>query len=361
MAGDAFDIQAVRLTPSAFTQLCAHIEHSLAEVDVAIPPSLLKDSHGDVGVLVPTTLSGLKGRAIGGPAETLKLAESEAAADVDGVCAALCAKVGARKWSRNGRIVSLAVPLHFASTKPQKEGEEDKFHQVDLILIPAPSLSWARMTMTFGQTRQLLKLLCRAALGSNRVRIHDTYLGFNTPQPPLKPRKEIELSTSPSALCSWLGIEPYGPLFFQRTPVSGTQSAAGMEKLFIWLGSAPPTALAWHGYQKLVQQWKDGTLPREVAGKGNPNSKRQQKLQREDDTADAFCQWLAVQRKGDFTTQRAEGREDVEKWRKKCPELTDEEISLLLFFDKTDEYLSTQAPPLQRSVATSHPSSRQQL
>lgn len=345
MGGDAFGIQAVRLTPSTFAQLCAHIEHSLADVDVAIPPSLPKHSHGDVDVLVPTTLRGLKGRAIGGPAETSKLAESEAAADVDGMCAALCAKVGARKWSRNGRIVSLAVPLSFASTKPQKEGEEDKFYQVDLILIPAPSLSWARMTMTFGQTRQLLKLLCRAALGSNRVRIHDTYLGFNTPQPPLKPRKEIELSTSPSALCSWLGIGAYDPSFFQRTPAAGTESAEAMEKLFVWLGSAPPTALAWHGYQKLVQQWNDGTLPREVVGKGNPNSKRQQKLQREDDTADAFCQWLAEQRKGHPTAQSYEDKADVQKWRTKCPELTDEEIPLLLFFDKMDEHLSTQVPP----------------
>lgn len=237
MGGDAFGIPATRLSPAAFAALCTYITASLSGVVIAIPPSLQKGSHGDVDVLVSTSLTGLKGRAMG-VAVAMKLEEMEEleeSGDVDALCGALCAKVGGRRWSRNGRIVSLAVPLSFASyspsslpsssfptSPPSASHADDAFHQIDLILIPRQSLAWAEMAMTYGQTRQLLKLLCRA-VGGSRLRVHDTYLGLNTPQPPLKPREEVELCVDPRRLCDWLGIEPYDASRFHDQSSTASQ------------------------------------------------------------------------------------------------------------------------------------------
>lgn len=326
MGGDAFGTPATRLTPSAYRQLCAHVVAALGEVDTAIPPPLAKESHGDVDVLVSSSLDVLKGCGAGGPtAERMELAELESKGDVDGLCSELCRRVGGEKWSRFGKVVSVAVPLSSLSFASPTEG----FYQVDLILVPGRSLAWAQMSMTYGQAPQLLKLLCRAVSGS-RMSVQATHLGFG------QRKREMELTSSPAELCAWLGLDPYDPDDF------GVND--GMEPLFAWLGSAPPSSRAAAGYARLVAQWRDGTLPRKSGrGNGAPMSKRQQKLRLEDDMAEAFCSWLAAHNKGDSGTAPRDGGDEGTEWRATCPELSDEEIRTLLFFDKMEAYLAT--PP----------------
>lgn len=368
MGGDAFGIPAARLSPTAFATLCAHITTSLTESDIAIPPSLAKESHGDVDVLVSTSLTGLKGRAVGGPTVVGNLGQLEEKGDVDGVCAALCARLGGGRWSRNGRIVSVAVPLALTSSPPptssslfasnacnasdtsttndasKADASDAAFHQIDLILIPSRSLLWAQMSMTYGQTRQLLKVLTRAAAGTSRLRLHDTYLGYNTPQPAFKPRREIELCVDPVQLCDWLGIGAYDPSRF-HDPNPHTPSAeatmsnkeqkereGGMERLFAWLGSAPQESLARKGYAKLIQQWREGTLPRQVAGMGDPGSKRQRKLAREDRVVDGFCAWLAGRYGRELGEEDGKDGKEAE---------SDGEMSAVRFFGKVETYLAT--------------------
>lgn len=326
MGGDAFGIPATRLTPLAYWQLCEHVVAALRDTDTAIPPPLPKESHGDVDVLVSSSLLVSKGCGMGGPAaELTELAELESKADVDGLCSELCRRIGGEKWSRLGKVVSIAIPLSSLSFASPTAG----FYQVDLILVPRRSLRWAQMSMTYGQAPQLLKLLCRA-VGGGRMSVQATHLGF------VQRKREMELTSSPGELCAWLGLASYDPDDF------GSQE--GMEPLYAWLGSAPPNSRAGARYAHLVAQWRDGTLPLKAGrGKGAPMSKRQQKLRLEDDMAEAFCGWLAAHNNGHSGAAPRDGGDEGTEWRARCPELSDEEIRTLLYFDKMEAYLATQS------------------
>lgn len=352
MGGYAFGTPAIRLSPLAYDHLCARVTAALAEVGTAVPPALPKDSHGDVDVLVSSSLSVLKGNKVGKPASAgCDLGAMESRGDVDGVCSELCRRISGTRWSRCGRVVSVAIPLASAPPAPPT----DEFYQVDLILVPPRSLKWAQMSMAYGQAPQLLKTLCRAVAGS-RISMQATYLGFVTPHQPRKPRREIELTTSPSQLCAWLGLKPYDPHDFDsstaavpaadkaETATAATEAdIATMEPLFAWLGSAAPTSRAGGAYARLVALWECGTPPRH-ASKGAPMSKRQQRRVYDDDVAEAFCRWLAAHRKGDSSGAQSLEKSvdgDCTEWQTRCPELTDEEIRTLLFFGEMDAYLST--------------------
>lgn len=354
MGGNAFGTPAVPLIRWAYDRLLAHITQALSGLELAVPPPLPKEEHGDVDVLVSSSLPDFEGDSKGKPAATYTdIAQLESRGDIDGVCSELCRRIGGTMWTRFGRVVSVAVPLSIAlpSVPPP---DPDEFHQVDLILVPPRSLAWAQMEMTYGQAPQLLKLLCRTAAGG-RMSVQATHLGFLC-QGPQKRRLEIELTTSPAQLCAWLGLKPYDPHTFHNTSVTspttdgaGTGTAAEvarMEPVFAWLGSAPPASLAGRAYARLVEQWEHGGLVRRT-GMVPPLSNRQKKMKYDDDVAETFCRWLAEHRRGgtneDLLTREENVDEDLQVCRARCPELGDEAIRTLLFFDKMETYLATRA------------------
>lgn len=279
MGGDAFGNPAVRLPPDLFTALRTDVATRLKSlgVGVALPPALPKSSHGDVDILVASELAPLKGRSRGSPSVTFPTpagspgkgnAGGEAQSEpgkvdkrwrevlrvleegrvVDGVCSLLCGIVGGERWSRNGDVVSIAVPAashphphahphphshphphphpQLLPRQPDSATAQDTptpqsanghdgeaFYQIDLILVPPPSLNWAQMALTYGHTRGLLKLLLRTLLP---VRVHDTFLGLIL-------RCEVELTRDVGRFCAWLGVDDYDPRNFESGS-TGSQS-----------------------------------------------------------------------------------------------------------------------------------------
>lgn len=66
MGGNAFGTPAVPLIPWAYDRLLAHITQALSGLELAVPPPLPKEEHGDVDVLVSSSLADFEGDSTSG-------------------------------------------------------------------------------------------------------------------------------------------------------------------------------------------------------------------------------------------------------------------------------------------------------
>lgn len=341
MGGNASGTEAVRLSEAQHSTLQTRLRSLLdAEgFETAIAPAPLKESHGDVDLLIGSEES-FQGRAGGTAGMKLEeLAETLVALSIeekhrkagegtDAWCAALCRHLGAERWLRNGDVLSLAIPTatlgdllstNAGCTLPAEladsrlENRKADFVQADLIFVPG-SMVWAQMAHSFGHARHLLTRLVRAATASNNFVVHTggvngLTLRFAAPVglrslrcPGLRqsPTTEVELTSDTGALCEWLGLEDYDAEklaageYDCETAMEMNSSGDGksnLDRLYGWLGSGSATSLAAIGYERLVRQWHASAAQRQARAQKLP-SKRQQRFREEDEAADGFCEWL---------------------------------------------------------------------
>ncbi|WWD21683.1 hypothetical protein CI109_106169 [Kwoniella shandongensis] len=137
-----------------------------------------------------------------------KMEEGPAVERVRHLCDSIRRKVGAAEWRRRGGDVSFKIPcgLLNGSTAEADEVEytTDEFYQIDILLVPPTSLQFIHFTSSYSSTILLLGRIVRTL--SPSFTLHLTHLTLrHIPFFGLKP-VDITLTSSPEAMCAWLGL-----------------------------------------------------------------------------------------------------------------------------------------------------------
>ncbi|WWD07423.1 hypothetical protein V865_005521 [Kwoniella europaea PYCC6329] len=268
MGGNAFDIPAQRLAQAQYDALKAHVFAALATSfeQIESPRNLRsKTDHGDLDILVgfagsipggdeewvPSTAENIKGDKTDSPKldnspnpdplleevvakldlkpanapragpysvvispndggsikliGTGKMLFGKEVEDLRGLCGEMRQNLKATGWRRRGPEISFQVPCQIVAGDESVESNEEKFYQIDVLLVSPESFYFNHLMSSYSSTGVLLGRVLRQLSRSFTLHLthlvvrHSPYFGI----PPI----DITLTTSPEEFCDWLGLD----------------------------------------------------------------------------------------------------------------------------------------------------------
>ncbi|KAK8847599.1 hypothetical protein IAR55_005458 [Kwoniella newhampshirensis] len=144
-----------------------------------------------------------------------KMAEGPGVDRARELCDLIRRKLGAHGWRRRGVEASFKVSPGVLSAGGSDEGGvadcraaglgDDEFYQVDILFVPPYSFHFIHFTSAYSSTALLIGRIIRTL--SPCLTLHLTQLAIrHSPFFGLKPI-DVTLTTSPEALCAWLGLD----------------------------------------------------------------------------------------------------------------------------------------------------------
>ncbi|WVW78203.1 hypothetical protein I302_100154 [Kwoniella bestiolae CBS 10118] len=189
------------------------------------------------------------------------------------LCGTMRHSLGATGWRRRGPEISFKVPCGIITRDESADVEDDKFYQVDVLLVSPESFAFNHLMSSYSSTGVLLGRVLRQLSRSFTLHLthlvvrHSPYFGI----PPI----DITLTTSPAEFCDWLGLN----YKVWKDEGDRWENEADFWK---WMTTAREGSPAAQATNKVAMR------TRTVTDEGSTNKKRRKRA----DFADRFYDWL---------------------------------------------------------------------
>ncbi|WVQ98278.1 hypothetical protein IAU59_005401 [Kwoniella sp. CBS 9459] len=206
------------------------------------------------------------GRIIAGPeVETIR-----------NLCGEIRQSLGATAWWRRGSEVSYKLPCIILGQDAEEDVSPEEFYQIDINFVKAACLNFYQDMASYSSTGVLLGRIVRHL--SKSFTLHLTHFVIRHNPFPGLPSVDVTLTSSPSALTAWLGLD------YDRWAKEG-EHWSEEKQLFEWMTDVKDDSVLGPTLKRLGPTVRRD--PNEETGK----------RKRRADYADRFYNWLRTESK----------------------------------------------------------------